>query len=286
VIATRGPSRYFGDALASALAEQPAEVVVVEDGTAGVDEASLGRARLLRLDHVGRSAARNAGVQEAKTPFVAFLDDDDLALPGRLQTQRAALRAGAQAVLSFGRVRVVDASGHPLDDWNELLARRFDRLPEKGARFVDLLAARCPIYTSATMVRRDAFLAVGGYDPELDAYEDADLYLRLSRSGLLVPCPGPPVSAYRLHGANTPSDRLYEGALAVTAKHLPGAQGRARRLLVEWRLDALWGLGRIAAARREAAFAAARDPLLLVRPRFVKRLLGAALPTHVLEARR
>ena len=95
------------------------------------------------------------------------------------------------------------------------------------------------------MVRRDSFLRVGGYDPELDAYEDLDLYVRLSRLGPLLPCFGEPVAAYRLHGANTPSPRLYEGALEVTAKHLPTARGRERRLLWDWRIDALWGLRRI-----------------------------------------
>ena len=285
MIATRGPSPFFGDALASALAERPGEVLVVEDGTSGIDEGTLAGARLLRLDRVGRSAARNTGVEAARMEFVAFLDDDDLALPGRLERQRRSLRE-QDSPLSFGRVRVVDGEGHPLDAWNRLLARRYRRLPIGGAGFADLLASRCPIYTSATMVRRESFLAAGGYDPQLNWYEDLDLYLRLSQLGPLVQCPGDPVAEYRLHGANTPSERLYEGALAVTAKHLPEARGRARRHLLDWRMDALWGLGRFGAVRREAARAALRDPLLLTHPRFAKRLVGAALPALLLEARR
>jgi len=283
VIATRGPSRFFAEAVASVLAERPAEVIVVEDGTTGVDETALGEARLLQLEHVGRSTARNAGVEAAAGPFVAFLDDDDLALPGRLARQRESL--AADAPLSFGRVRVVDAAGEPLADWNRRLEQRYRRLPAK-AGFDDLLASHCPIYTSATMVRRDLFLQAGGYDPGLDAYEDLDLYLRLSRLGPLVPCAGEPVAVYRLHGSNTPSDRLYEGALAVTAKHAATAAGRSRRLLTEWRLDALWGLGRFRELRRESVRAVRRDPLLLARPRVAKRIAGSALPVKLLEARR
>jgi GT2 family glycosyltransferase len=204
------------------------------------------------------------------------LDDDDLVLPGRLERQRATLRAASDSPLCFGRARIVDGAGRPVPEWNERIERRFGRL-EHGADFPGILAARCPIYTSATMVRREAFLSVGGYDAALDAFEDLDLYLRLSRIGPLVPCPGGPVAEYRLHGANTRSDRLYEGALAVTAKHLGEARGRERRLLLEQRLDALWGLGRFGAVREDALRAAREEPLLLARPRFAARLAATVL---------
>src|SRR5205807_660583 len=87
------------------------------------------------------------------------------------------------------------------DEPAEVLARRF---PKSGVDAAQLLSAQTPIYTSATLVGRDAFLAVGGYDEALDAYEDLDLYLRLAQAGPLVPCPGGPVAVYRLHGENTP----------------------------------------------------------------------------------
>jgi glycosyltransferase involved in cell wall biosynthesis len=280
VIPTLGRSPFLQDAVASAVADGPAEVLVVEDGAGGVDEGALPGARLLRIEHAGRSAARNRGVEEARTELVAFLDDDDLALPGRLARQAAAL---ADAPLAFGRVRVVDGEGRPRADWNDLLERRF---PIGGVRGAELLSKQTPIYTSATLARREAFLTAGGYDPMLDAYEDLDLYLRLARLGPLVPTPGPAVATYRLHGENTPSERLYEGMLAVTEKHLPAARGAVRRSLIERRVDALWGLGRIPQARREAARGALAEPLLLGRPRFFLRLAGTALPGRLLENRR
>ena len=159
----------------------------------------------------------------------------------------------------------------------ELVARRssFDAIAELGG----------PLYLSATMVRRDAFLRTGGFDPDFDAHEDLDLYLRLARDGAIVAGAGEPVTLYRVHATNTSSDELYRGTLGVTAKHLAGSRGRARRALLERRVDALWSLGEFAAARREAARAAVAEPLLLRHPRFVKRLLGLAAPTRVLEAR-
>jgi glycosyltransferase involved in cell wall biosynthesis len=287
VIASRAPAPYLGEALASAGREGAAEVLVVDDGTGHVEEAELpSGGRLLRIPPSGRSRARTAGVRSAATPFVAFLDDDDSALAGRLAGLRAALEAEPTAPLAFGRVRVVDGGGRALDDWNELLGDRFDRLARSERRFADILACRCPIYTSATMVRRDAFLEVGGYDPAFDSYEDLDLYLRLSRLGPLAPFPGDPAADYRLHGENTQSERLYEGAVAVTEKHLGQTGGRERRFLLDWRADALWGLGRFADLRREAAASVLRDPLLLTHGAFVKRLGGSLLPMRLLESRR
>lgn len=277
VIPTVGMSRFLRDAVESALAEAPAELIVVSDGA---DEIAVRDARVVRIEHAGRSAARNRGVEEARTELVAFLDDDDLVLPGRFARQAEAL---GDAPLTFGRVEVVDAEDRPRDDWNELLDRRF---PAGTVDAAELLSRQTPIYTSATLVRRDAFLEAGGYDPALDAYEDLDLYLRLARLGPLVPTPGGPVAVYRLHGENTPSDRLYEGILAVTEKHLPGSRGPVRRALLERRIDALWGLRRFRPLRHEAARAAVSEPLLIGRPRFLLRLVGSALPARLLESRR
>jgi len=273
VIPTRGDSPYLREAIASVQAQETAETIVVENGGATLSEDTLDGARLIQLPEANRSLARNAGVDAARFQLVAFLDDDDLALAGRLARQRDAI--GEDVVLTFGRVRVVDDDGKALDDWNTLLDRRFARLERRGVSYEEILAAPAPIYTSATMVRREAFLAAGGYDARFDAYEDLDLYLRLAQAGDVALTPGDPVAVYRLHGQNTPSPRLYQGALGVTEKHLPQAAGRAQRLLLERRLDALWGLGRYGDARRAALRAALEQPLLLSHPRFAKRLAGS-----------
>jgi GT2 family glycosyltransferase len=242
--------------------------------------------RLLRLSHVRRSRARNSGVEAAKTPYVAFLDEDDLSLPGRLERQRAALEAAPAAVMTYARVTVVDGELRPLAWWNDILPGRFDTLVARGSSFDAVAELGGPLYLSATMVRRDAFLAAGGFDPDFDAHEDLDLYLRLARNGALVPTPGEAVTLQRIHGANTQSDDLYRGTLGVTAKHLSESSGRGRRALLERRVDALWGLGEFGRARREAAAAALSEPALFGHPRFVKRLLSLAAPTRLLEARR
>lgn len=272
--------------MASALAEEPAEVVVVEDGTEGVDDDALQGARLLRLPHVRRSRARNLGAGAAATAYVAFLDEDDLCLPGRLARQRASFDANTGAVLSYGEVVVIDANGSTVAAETARMHRGFERLSATGSTYAAIASLGGPLYTSATMVRRDGFLAAGGFDPDFDAHEDLDLYLRLARSRAIVPCTGGPVTAYRLHSGNTPSVALYRGTVALTEKHLPGLAGDDRRAILERRIDALWGLGEFARVRSEAFAAARADPALLRHPRFARRLLGSSLPLRILESRR
>jgi glycosyltransferase involved in cell wall biosynthesis len=70
------------------------EVIVVDDGSPErVPEGLLG-ARVIRQDNRGPAAARNRGAAEARGKFLAFLDDDCVALPGWLEAAAAAWRPG------------------------------------------------------------------------------------------------------------------------------------------------------------------------------------------------
>lgn len=284
VVPIRGPTTYLGEALES-LAGQNAEVLVVEDGTRVVRDSDVAGGTLLRLPWVGRSAARNAGVRAASTPFVAFLDADDAALPGRIERQLEALENVPDGALAFGRIEGINDDGSPFEALTELEAERYDRLLERGPTYASLLVD-CPVYTSTTMVRREPFLAAGGYDPRHDAYEDLDLYLRLARRWPLVPTPGGPVSRYRRHPGNTTSPTLYAGALRVADAHLSEAAPDERRLLVERRLDCLWGLGAFEEWRSTAIAEVRRDPRLLAHRRLLKRLPALAAPTGALRTAR
>jgi glycosyltransferase involved in cell wall biosynthesis len=289
VIPFHGDATLLDRTLASVAASGDApDVVVVADGS-DVDEDAL-RAhvpglRVLRPGRVGRSRARNLGVEAARTPVVAFLDADDVTLPGRWSRQVEALRGTPAAALAFGRIEAIGPDGRVLEAASAFERERFDALLARGPDYVGLLAD-CPIYTSATAVDRDRFLAAGGYDGRIDAYEDLDLYLRLARAHGLVDVPGEPVAQHRRHGANTASAALYEGSLLLVDKHLPTAAGRARALLLERRVDALWGLGRFAEARRAAWAAARTTPAVLRLRRFDKRLAASLLPQPLLRSLR
>jgi len=110
VIPTWNRARLVCEAIESALSQSvgPVEVIVVDDGStdnsADVLARSFGsRIHLLRMSHRrGPGAARNAGVGLASGELLAFLDSDDLWLPGKLEAELSALERfpEAEAVVS------------------------------------------------------------------------------------------------------------------------------------------------------------------------------------------
>jgi glycosyltransferase involved in cell wall biosynthesis len=237
------------------------------------------------MPYVGRAVARNVGARAASAPFVAFLDADDVSLPGRLERERSTLEWTPEAVLCFGRVEAIGRDSEPLPAESETEQARLDALFDRGFSYESLLVD-CPIYTSGTMVRREPFLALGGYDVRFDGYEDLELYLRLARSHGIAFCGGGPVARHRRHAGNTGSDHLYACALRLAEAHLPVASDGERGALLERRIDSLWGLGDFGGARRSALQALAARPSLLGDRRFAKRLGASLLPIGALQALR
>ena len=85
-------------ALSQQMSDAKLEVTVVDDGsTDAIGDALAGygdRVTVIRHDrNRGAAAARNSGVVAAKGDYVAFLDSDDVWLPGKLHAQLGAMRA-------------------------------------------------------------------------------------------------------------------------------------------------------------------------------------------------
>ena len=151
----------------------PAEILVVDDASddgAPAEAARSGGARVLRLpERRGAAGARNAGLDEVSTPWVAFLDSDDEWLPDHLASLLAereglVLLAAPGWRLPAGRV-VGHAGGH-----------RLELTPQR------LLVPSNPVTTSGAMARRDAVLAAGGFSGRTHA-EDLELWVSLLDQG-------------------------------------------------------------------------------------------------------
>lgn len=91
------------------------EVIVIDDGSTDDTESRLVpyRERIVYVKQAngGVSRARNAGLERARNPLIAFLDSDDEWLPGKLELERAALAAVPEAVICFTDMRGVFPSG-------------------------------------------------------------------------------------------------------------------------------------------------------------------------------
>ena len=97
------PAHDEAEAVGGVVGRVPAEVlghpvrcVVVDDGSRDDSAAVLAAipgVRPLRQENRGVAAARNAGVAASTSPFLAFLDQDDVWAPEKLARQLAALEA-------------------------------------------------------------------------------------------------------------------------------------------------------------------------------------------------
>ncbi|WP_245887885.1 HAD-IIIA family hydrolase [Geodermatophilus tzadiensis] len=162
------------DALAAAPGPRPAALVVVDDRPEGpplaVERPGLPPVRLVRTGGGGPARARNLGWRVARTPWVAFLDDDVVPDPDwyqRLDEDLTGLPADVAG--SQGRVRVPLPADRRPTDW------------ERGTAGL----ATSSWITADLAYRRAALAAVGGFDERFPRAfrEDSDLALRVMDTG-------------------------------------------------------------------------------------------------------
>jgi glycosyltransferase involved in cell wall biosynthesis len=164
-------------AVESVLAQSapPFEVIVVDDGSTDDTGARLKqfvpRVRYERRPHRGVSAARNHGARLAIGRWLAFLDSDDQWLPDKMRIHTALHRDHPElSVSQTGEIWIRDGV--------RVNPCRHHAKP-RGDIFAPSLQ-RCLVSPSAVMLRRDLFLAAGGFDEDLPVCEDYDLWLRLA----------------------------------------------------------------------------------------------------------
>jgi len=249
----------LGRALESVAAqrEQPAEVIVVDDGSEDETAAEAERLGAIVVRHEknsGCAIARNSGLAVASQPWVAMLDSDDEWLPHHLSSLWP-LR-GEHLLLANSALQ---CTADPADD--RLLGTAADRpivLSDPAA----LVHPGNPIPTSAALIRRDAVEAVGGFRPP--RVDDLDLWLRLLErgTGLLSPVVG---AVYHVHAGQISSAGLANQRMHETVvRRFEDRPWWSRDHLERWRGKAEWNnvrsmvrLRRPLAALRHAANMAA-----------------------------
>ena len=155
-------SRNRRDELLASLARHRAPVVYVDnastDGSAVAVRERFPHVEVVRLRRNAGAYARTVGARRARTPFVAFADDDSWWAPGALAAGAAILADHSRLGLLNARILVGPAAR--TDSVCEVMAR--SPLPrEPGLPGVSILG----FVACAAILRREAFLAVGGFDP-------------------------------------------------------------------------------------------------------------------------
>ena len=155
------------------------EVIVVDDGSE--DDTTVaarrfaerdGRFRVLAQPHRGVSAARNAGINAARMPWLLFLDSDDLLDPGFLQTLTQKLENDRTLDAVYCRWRKISGDRAIIFG---------GKLPQ-GDLF-SAFAARCVFAIHTCIVRSSLVQRVGAFDTSFEICEDWDLWQRVARTG-------------------------------------------------------------------------------------------------------
>ena len=221
--------RYLAAALASILGQffRDFELVAVDDGSTDDSLAILrafaardARLRVISRPNTGLAGALNDAWRASTAPFVARMDADDIAFPGRFARQVAHLEAHPEIVALGSAIVFMDAAGRPVKDCPRPL----------GHEEIEAALLRGDggsLIHPVVMLRRTALEAIGGYRPEAYFVEDLDLYLRLARVGRLANLPEP-LLFYRVHPGSMNFVK-YTGRRAAELRVLAEAH-RERRL--------------------------------------------------------
>lgn len=212
LVPARNAERFLGEALASALAQSvELEVVVCDDGSRDGTRAIARRlgARVLCHDRPrGVVAARNALVAAARGRYVAFLDADDVLLPGALAAQVDVLERRADVAFVHGGAEIVEERGNVLLPWRRPFSE--DVVEDGRAAFGELLLAN-EVVTSTVVARRAALRAAGPFVSVGASSSDWDMWLRLTAHGA-VAYRAAPVARYRQHAASISRATAASGA--------------------------------------------------------------------------
>jgi glycosyltransferase involved in cell wall biosynthesis len=222
--------RYLAEALASI--GTPAvrtEIVVVDDGSTDETQAVIAAFESsndfhpIRQQNAGLATARNRGLAYSRGRFVIFLDADDRLAPGAVDLGASMLSERPECAFVFGRCQMMGHDGTllptpqqpriSLDHYRELLRRNYIWMP------------------AMVMFRRDPLIRVGGFNGDVNASADYEMYLHIARH-FPVHDHGQVVAHYRRHDTNMSGDAalMLRETLDVLRAQRPFLEGDAASL--------------------------------------------------------
>lgn len=230
VIPAYNRGSLIGATIDSALAQTVPfhDIVVVDDGstddTATVLARYAGRIRVIVVSNGGVQRARNIGVDAAGGAYVALCDSDDLLEPEFTTVVGGWLARHPDTDAMYCNFRTFSEAGIQDDKFAMAPpaffagARREDvfhaDIPDLYARLLDYQ----PLFPTASVMRRDFYRRIGGYDVRFNRLgsEDLEFALRAVAHGSVVLC-AQPLARVRKHDANDSTDtmRQVSGEVAI-----------------------------------------------------------------------
>ena len=179
IIPTVRVDKWLGEAVSSVLNQIGIEphVVVVHDGVApdySVWWMSDPRVTAVHsVERIGLPGVLVKAIAETTEPYIARLDADDIAAPGRLAEQLSYLELHPETVL-------VGTQGFRINEFGQVTGEISTVV---GPDIRSALLERNRLIHPSVVFRRDSYLLAGGFDTRLRVMEDYELWMRMATVG-------------------------------------------------------------------------------------------------------
>lgn len=201
--------KYIAQTISSLLSQTFTnfELLVVDDGSSDttvniVKQFTDNRIVLIENgQNLGLIKTLNKAALLCKGKYIARMDADDIALPGRLQLQSDFLNEHINTAAVAGWVNFIDEAGEDKGVW------ALDRKTNTAAAIKKALLKENCIAHPSVMIRTEV-LQQYLYNPKQRHIEDYDLWLRMCADGLAIEKVQQPVLLYRVHAASVTGTKL------------------------------------------------------------------------------
>lgn len=227
---------YIAAAIESVLEQdyEALELIVVDDGSSDGTPTEVRRfgerVRIIEQENAGPATARNTGVSAARGDLLAFIDADDVWLPGKISAQVEYLRDHPDVGVVFGQwIRWNANPDGSFDSPPEAPAAQPGQqiVPEYSGWIYPELLLDSVVWIVSSMVRKSLWDTLGGLDGTLRIGEDYDFFLRASRHCRIDKL-ARTVAYYRIHSQSTTHvvrAENYEGIVITRSLKKFGASG-------------------------------------------------------------
>ena len=211
IIPVYNGEKYISETLESVIAqtEKNWEIIAINDGSTDTSQTILenylkkipGRLQVISVENGGVSRARNIGVSAARGIYIAFLDQDDLWAPEKLQRQIYIFFTNKSLGIAFTNESIIDQQGSIIRE----KALKFDK-KNRGNIFDHLIFDNF-IPISSVILEKKLFMAIGGFDPQFSLAEDYDFLLKVTQK-VPVDFIDEPLLLYREHGESSTFQKI------------------------------------------------------------------------------
>lgn len=163
--------------------ERQWECIVVNDSGCPLDLSAYPYIRLVDTGgYTGAAFARNRGVEAASAPLVAFLDADDVFDRRYMEAMLRAYAVKGDYIYCdwLSHSKTGDMEVHETDDFD-----------------LDLLFKKASIHSINVLISRTTFLEQGGFDENMQTWEDVEFFMRLASRGICGHRHPEPLVTYR-----------------------------------------------------------------------------------------